>query len=269
MADQDPKRRRWLVESSELDELLGLAELDTPPPGLEARLLQRLREAQLLEPRSSAADAGEPLVDPPVTAAEPAHISTADGSGHRAKPVWVAAISTLLAAAAGALLWWGQLPDPSAGADAMLNEERHSVGSRWYGAAEPSSALACAGTYLIRESQGSLNLWTFHLDGTLISTSLGERAGNFSTQHGSWKAVGPLSVRAVQLDFRWASDGSFDSVRRVDITIRGKNGGCDAVVGELSGRVFEAGEDFRKLDTASAKPFSDTFTGSRVEVSPE
>jgi hypothetical protein len=269
MADRDLKRRRWLAESSKLDQLLASAELDTPKPGFEARLLQRLREAEFLEASSSAGGVGETLVDPPVTAAEPAHISSANRGGIRAKPVWMAVSSALLAAAAGALLWWGKIQTPLDGGDAMVNDERGSVESRWFASAEQSPSAACTGTYFIRESNGSVNLWTFHRDGTLVNTSLGERVNNFSTQHGSWKAVGPLSARAVQLDLHWASDGSFAGVGRVDIKIMGQNGGCDTVAGEFSGRVFEAGEDFRKPDTDSGKPFSYTFTGSRVEVNLE
>ena len=49
MADDDPKDRRWLAEMPQLERLLSAAELDTPPTSLEARLLQGLREAELLE----------------------------------------------------------------------------------------------------------------------------------------------------------------------------------------------------------------------------
>src|SRR5262245_29949668 len=55
--------------------------------------------------------------------------------------------------------------------------------------AQRNVATACTGTYFITEDSGSVNLWTLHRDGTLVNTSLGERAFNFSTQHGSWEQV--------------------------------------------------------------------------------
>jgi len=286
MVDEGSKRRRWLAELPELDHLLSAAELDTPPAGLEARLLRGLRNAELLEREllatssqegssqeaapPSASHAGRTLVEPSVTAAEPAQLPSTSRSWLRMDPIWMAAGSAVLAAAALVLLWWGEFPDRSRGAASMLNVERQATGSNGDTAAEHGAAVACTGTYFIRESNGSVNLWTLHLDGTLVNTSLGQRMHDFSTQHGTWKAVGPLSARAVQLDLHWASDGTLSSVGRVDITIRGEKGGCDTVVGEFSGRLFEPGEDFRKPETTSGRPirYNETFTGSRVDVTP-
>jgi hypothetical protein len=135
-------------------------------------------------------------------------------------------------------------------------------------AAEREFNTACTGTYFIQEGNGSVNLWTFHRDGTLVNTSFGERRGNFSTQHGTWKAVGPLSARAIQLDFHWTPEGAFASIGRVDINIQGDNGACDTVAGEAVGRLFEAEESFLDPETDSGAPFTFTFTGFRVDVSP-
>ena len=134
--------------------------------------------------------------------------------------------------------------------------------------AERSFDAACTGTYFIQESNGAVDLWTFHRDGTLINTSFGERASNFSTQHGTWKAVGPSSARAIQLDFHWTPEGGFASIGRVDISIQGENGACDTVVGEAVVRLFEAEEDFLNPETDSGIPFNFSFSGFRVEVSP-
>ena len=124
---------------------------------------------------------------------------------------------------------------------------------------------ACAGTYLIEEGSGSLDLWTFHRDGTLVNTSLGEQIFNFSTQHGSWKTVGPHSAHAIQLDLHRADDGSFASVGRVDINIRAVGSGCEQVTGDFSGRLFEAGKDPLDPGTDTGDAFADTFTGRRVQ----
>jgi hypothetical protein len=124
---------------------------------------------------------------------------------------------------------------------------------------------ACAGTYLIDEGSTSLDLWTFHRDGTLVNTSLGEQIFNFSTQHGSWKTVGPLSAQAIQLDLHLAEDGGFASIGRVDINIHAVGRNCDQVAGDFSVRLFEAGEDPFDPSTDSGEPFTDTFTGRRVE----
>ena len=136
-------------------------------------------------------------------------------------------------------------------------------------AAERSFDTACTGTYFIQESNGAVDLWTIHRDGTLINTSFGEQASNFSTQHGTWKEVGPLRARAIQLDLHWTPEGGFASIGRVDISIQGENGACDTIVGEAVARLFEAEEDFLNPETDSGTPFNFAFSGFRVDVSPE
>ena len=132
--------------------------------------------------------------------------------------------------------------------------------------ADRSFDTACTGTYFIEEDNGAVDLWTFHRDGTLVNTSFGERASNFSTQHGTWKGVAPLSARAIQLDFHWTPEGGFASIGRVDINIRGENGACDIVAGDATGRLFEAEENFADPATDSGDPFNFAFSGFRVEV---
>lgn len=134
--------------------------------------------------------------------------------------------------------------------------------------AQRNFATACTGTYFIQEDNGGVNLWTLHRDGTLVNTSLGEQAFNFSTQHGSWEADGPLRSRAIQLDFHRAADGTFASVGRVDITIRGQNGSCEKIAGDASGRLFEDGEDFTRPETDTGTPFQFSYTGFHVDVVP-
>jgi hypothetical protein len=124
---------------------------------------------------------------------------------------------------------------------------------------------ACTGTYLITEGNGGVDLWTFHRDGTLVNTSLGEQFFNFSTQHGSWKSSSSRSLEAIQLDLHRTAEGALASVGRVDIEVRAADRSCTTLEGEFSGRLFEAGEDPLDLATDTGEPFVDIFTGRRVQ----
>jgi hypothetical protein len=124
----------------------------------------------------------------------------------------------------------------------------------------------CVGTYLVlEEGSGAQTLWTFHSDGTLIASSSGEDAFDFSGQQGAWRPVGELGAKAVELDFDWDAAGALQAIGRVDIDVHADDRRCDSIGGQFEGRLFAPGDDPLDLTDTPAL-YGDTITGRRVSV---
>jgi len=125
-----------------------------------------------------------------------------------------------------------------------------------------------AGTFYVEEGSGTISLWTFNRDGTMIGASSAQAELGFGAQQGTWKRIGPLEIAAVHLDFSHDESGSLKNVARVDYTVRFDRK-FRSFEGEFVMRFFDpTTQDPLDLSTYTGEPVTDSFCGRRLMVSP-
>lgn len=124
------------------------------------------------------------------------------------------------------------------------------------------------GTFYVEEGSGTISLWTFNVDGTMIGASSAQVRLGFGAQQGAWKRIGPREIAAVHLDFSYDESGSLKNVARVDYTVRFDRK-FHRFEGEFIMRFFDpTTQDPLDLSTYTGKPVTDTFFGRRLTVPP-
>lgn len=125
-----------------------------------------------------------------------------------------------------------------------------------------------AGTFYVKEGNGTISLWTFNRDGTMTGASSAQVELDFGTQHGTWKRIGPRDIAAVHLDFSYDETGALENVARVDYSVHFSRD-FRRFEGEFTVRFFNPEtQDPLDLSTYAGEIETDTFTGRRLTVSP-
>ena len=123
-----------------------------------------------------------------------------------------------------------------------------------------------AGTYLLTQSDGFLQILTITASGTAFSQNSGQMTPPpFGDQQGAWKRFGDRQVIIKTLDFTFDSDtGVFTGFGRSSFTVEFQPG-FNEITGEVLVEIF--GPDQNPLDP-DATPINtfgpNTFTGQRV-----
>jgi hypothetical protein len=123
-----------------------------------------------------------------------------------------------------------------------------------------------AGTYLLNQSDGFLQILTITASGTAFSQNSGQMTPPpFGDQQGAWKRIGNRQVIIKTLDFTFDSDtGVFTGFGRSSFTVEFQPG-FNEITGEVLVEIF--GPDQNPLDP-DATPINtfgpNTFTGQRI-----
>lgn len=137
-----------------------------------------------------------------------------------------------------------------------------------YVAADESSEVPFVGAYLLIQDDQFQRILTLHSDGTVSQTSDQEPLLGFTSGQGTWKAIGPVSVRARVIDFAYETGGSKPigpALITYDLAFSNLvSGRYQSVSGIYAGEQFNAGQDPLSPSEPPIQTFGIAFKGQRV-----